>query len=162
MQECSSNASIFAICCCFIFLIRFCIASLYGVLICFDTLFFVFRVCFSFFSPKQTAWNLVNKQEKNEYFEHLSWIIGKHAIILLFICLLKTEQRGAICPHISDQPQVVHQLYRLYAAENNSQLLWPVFSSFTLFQYLIFVFRFISWQQFLPATWIYMWQIRLC
>lgn len=155
---------LFAICYCFIFLIWFCTASLYGVLICHDTLFFLFCVCFSFFSTKQTAWDIIKTLEKNEYSEHLSWIIGRSEIILLFLCLLRTEQRRATCFHISDQPQVVHQLYRLYAARNSSQLLWPVFSSFTLFQYLnlLCLFKFMLWQKFLPVAWIYMWQIWLC
>lgn len=34
------------------------------MLICLDTLFSLFSVCFSFFSVKQTAWNIENKLEK--------------------------------------------------------------------------------------------------
>lgn len=101
---------IFAISYCFIFLILFCFAPLYAVLICLDTLFCLFCVCFSFFSIKQTAWDIENKLEKNEYSEHLSWIIEEHEIILSFICLLRTEQRIVSCSHISDQPQTVHSV----------------------------------------------------
>lgn len=126
---------LFAISYCFVFLIWFCFASLYAVLICLDTLFFLFCVCFSFFSIKQTAWDTENKLEKNEYSEHLSWIIEEYEIILSFMYLL-TEQRSVSCSHISDQPQTVHQRCRLYAARNHSQLLCTDFSPFMLFRSL--------------------------
>lgn len=100
---------------CFIFYFDFALLiCLYAVLICLDTLFFLFCVGFSFFSKKQTPWDKEKKLEKNEYFEHLSWIIEEHEIILSFICLLRAEQRRVLCSHISDQPQTVHWCCRLY------------------------------------------------
>jgi len=116
------------------FIIGFCF-SCYAVLICLSTSFFLFSVCFSFFSMKQRVWNIENKLEKNDYFKHLYWIIEEHEIVLLLICLLRTEQKSLACPCVfsEQQAQTVHQCCRLWRIGNNLQLPYTDDSPVTLF-----------------------------
>lgn len=67
---------------CFIFLIWFLLCSFVCTLSSFALLlhYFLFCVCISF-TVKQTAWDMENKLEKNEYSDHLTEIIEEHEIL---------------------------------------------------------------------------------